>query len=161
MSALSFERVPGESEEALQKRINETIQKELKRLRYNVTDLKEIIKDEHIDEFPAFFIEKLDEPSFLGDFNYYIKMWKIYEAHLELKQWKECLRILEMLEDKLLYGAYYFDKFMYEIEIKQEREKETASVIGEIKTAEEVMKEVKPLKMELVNKVNGSKIPNS
>lgn len=32
MSTLSFEKVPGESDEALQKRIAETIQKELKRL---------------------------------------------------------------------------------------------------------------------------------
>lgn len=152
MSISSFERVPGESEEALQKRIAETIQKELEQLRYNVVELKEMIRDEHIDEFPAFFIEELDEPSFLEDFNYYIKMWKIHETHLELKQWKECLRILQMLEDKLPYGAYYFDEFMYEMEIKQEREKETVSVTGEIKTAEEVMKEVKPLKMALVNK---------
>lgn len=152
MSTSSFERVPGESEEALQKRIAETIHKELKQLHYNVVELKEMIQDEHINEFPAFFIEELDEPSFLEDFNYYIKMWKIYETHLALKQWKECLHILEMLEDKLPYGAYYFGDFVYEIEIKQERKNETVSVTGEIKTAEEVMKEVKPLKMELVNK---------
>lgn len=124
MSTLSFEQAPGESEEALQKRINETIQKEFERLHYNVVELKEIIQDEHIVEFPAFFIEKLDEPSFLEDFNYYIKMWKIYETHFALKQWKECLHILEMLEDKLPYGAYYFDKFVYEIEIKQDRDSE-------------------------------------
>lgn len=152
MSGLIIMRNPGESEEDFNKRAREVVRQKTEGLQYNVSELKEIIQDEHINELPAFFIEKLDEPSFLEDFNYYIKMWKIYETHLELKQWKECLRILEMLEGKLPYGAYYFDNFMYEIEIKQEREKETASVIGEIKTAEEVMKEVKPLKKELVNK---------
>lgn len=161
MSGLIIMRNPGESEEDFNKRAREVVRQKTEGLQYNVAELKEMIQDEHINEFPAFFIEKLDDPSFLEDFNYYIKMWKIYETHLELKQWKECLRILEMLEDKLPYGAYYFDKFVYEIEIKQEREKEAVNVTGEIKTAEEVMKEVKPLKMELVNKVNGSEIPNS
>lgn len=152
MSGLIIIRNPGESEEDFNKRTRKVVRQKTEGLRYNVSELKEIIQDEHINEFPAFFIEELDELSFLEDFNYYIKMWKIYETHLELKQWKECLRILQMLEDKLPYGAYYFDTFMDEMEIKQERKKETASVTGEIKTAEEVMKGIKPLKMELVNK---------
>lgn len=110
MSALSFERVPGESEEALQKRIAETIQKELKQLHYNVVELKEMIQDERIVEFPAFFIEELDEPSFLEDFAQYIGMRKIFELHAELKQWEECMRILEMLEKKFPSGCLYFWK---------------------------------------------------
>lgn len=152
MSGLIIMRNPGESEEDFNKRAREVVRQKTEGLQYNVSELKEIIQDEHISEIPAFFIEKLDEPSFLEDFNYYIKMWKVYETHLGLKQWKECLHIIEMLEDKLPYGAYYFDHFVYEIEIKQEREKETVSVTGEIKTAEEVMKEVKPPKMELASK---------
>lgn len=108
MSTLSFKRVPGESEEALQKRIAETIQKELKQLHYNVVELKEIIQDEHIVELPAFFIEKLDEPCFLEDFTQYIGMRKIFELHAELKQWDECMRILEMLENKFPSGCSYF-----------------------------------------------------
>ena len=121
MSGLIIMRNPGESDEDFNKRAREVVRQKTEGLQYNVSELKEIIQDEHIVEFPAFFIEKLDEPSFLEDFNYYIKIWKVYETHLGLKQWKECLHILEMLEDKLPYGAYYFDKFVYEIEIKQDR----------------------------------------
>ena len=98
--------------------------KEIERLQYNVAELKEIIQDEHIVEFPAFFIEKLDEPYFLEDFAQYIGMRKIFDLHVELKQWDECLRVLGMLEEKFPCGSYYFGKLGDKIIREQADDKE-------------------------------------
>lgn len=128
MSGLLITQNPGESEEDFNKRAREVVRQKTEGLQYNVSELKEIIQDEHIVEFPAFFIEQLDEPDFLEDFAQYLGMRKIFELHAELKQRDECMRILEMLDKKFPCGCWYFWKL--EDRIIRERADDKEKVVN-------------------------------